>query len=261
LGRYGCRGAKITIRDPAVDFQLLCGVTGSCQDMELLIVYTPPAGQLQSDCRSTSRAAMGTLQCVGVGSCVGMHLTVINAGCDRVEVAKVECREGSCGGAVFDFQGAVDILECALSASGAQPQGLSVCSTNLRALICPDTGSCINDRRVITDPANGFTVQCLREHSCRSASYTVALTAAKQDVESMRIECSAVNSCMGTQLAVYNQQSNALTVTLTVECLAQNACTGANFAVGEHVDVVMVCEEPRFCEMCFQNGMPCHRAV
>ncbi len=73
-------------------------------------------------------------------------------------MGSLECREGSCAGAHFDFQGAVDILNCELAAAGGQPLGLQKCYTNLRALICPEIGSCINEQRTITDPANNFKV-------------------------------------------------------------------------------------------------------
>jgi len=269
VGQYGCQNAKISIRNPAPKFTLICGVTGACQGMELELIYTPPPGIAQSECdpASVQKMEMGSLQCIGVGACVDMKLSVRNMGCDRVELRALECREGSCGGAQFEFQGAVDILNCELAAGGAQPSGLDKCYRNLRALICPDLGSCMNEHRTITDPANGFKVLCQREHSCRSASYTVALTSAPREVpvEFMHFECSEVNSCMGAQFAIFNDQVDASTiplravvVTVKVECIGQNACTGAKFDSAEHVDIELACGDLRFCEMCFVNGVPCH---
>jgi len=269
VGQYGCQNAKITIRNPSPKFNLICGVTSSCQNMEIELIYTPPPGIAQSECDPTAmqKVEMGSIQCIGVGACVNMKLSIRNMGCDRVEMRALECREGSCGGAQFDFQGPIDILNCELAAAGAQPLGLERCYSNLRALICPDIGSCMNEKRTITDPANGFQILCQREHSCRAASYTIALTSAPRPVavDSMHILCGEVNSCMGSNFAIYNGQIDGSTIPLQaigvkvkIECIGQNACTGANFAVGEHVEVDLVCGDLRFCEMCFKNGMPCH---
>lgn len=143
-------------------FVQLHPVTSACQNMDIQLIYTPPPGIAQSECDPTAmqKVEMGSIQCIGVGACVNMKLSIRNMGCDRVELRALECREGSCGGAQFDFQGAIDIMNCELAAAGAQPLGLERCYSNLRALICPDIGSCMNEKRTITDPANGFQV-CL----------------------------------------------------------------------------------------------------
>lgn len=269
VGQYSCQSAKITIRNPSPKFQLICGVTGSCQGLEIELIYTPPPGISQSECDPTAmqKLEMGSLQCIGVSACVDMKLSIRNMGCDRVELRALECREGSCGNAQFEFVGALDILNCELAAAGAQPLGLEKCYSNLRALICPDIGSCINEKRTITDPANGFKVLCQREHSCRSASYTIALTSAPRPiaVEFMHIQCSEVNSCMGANFAIYNGQIDsstiplqAISVMVKVECIGMNACTGANFAIGDNVEMDLVCGDLRFCDMCFVDGVPCH---
>lgn len=112
-----------------------------------------------------------------------------------------------------------------------------------------------------------FQILCQREHSCRAASYTIALTSAPRPVavESMNIMCNEVNSCMGASFAIYNGQIDSSTIPLRVigvkvkiECIGQNACTGTNINVDEHVEVDLVCGDLRFCEMCFNNGVPCH---
>lgn len=98
-------------------------MTAACQGLELELVYTK-SGTGACDASNMQKLYMGAIECVGVAACVGLQLTVNNLGCDRVFVESLECREGSCGEARFNFLGVGDLDNCALAAVGAQPTGL-----------------------------------------------------------------------------------------------------------------------------------------
>ena len=70
---------------------------------------------------------------------------------------------------------------------------------NLRALLCQEAASCVNERKVVTDPANDFKIWCSAQRACSGTSYTVDVTAAARelDVQFMHIACTDVASCKG----------------------------------------------------------------
>merc|ERR1719491_1528017 len=267
IGQFACQNARISIKDPAPKFRIICGVTAACEGMHLELIYTKQSGGAVCDASNMQKLYLGGIECVGVGSCVGMSLTVNNMGCDRVIVESLECREGSCGEARFAFVGAVDIDNCALAAMGAQPTGLEVCWLNLRALLCAEPSSCVDEAKVITDPANDFKIWCSATRACSGASYAIDVTAAARelDVQFMHIACTEIASCIGSTWAVYNAQRDrtvnpnvALEMKVKVECIGLGACSDSSFTMGRNIELDFVCGEYDFCKNCFVNGIPCH---
>eukprot|EP00485_Elphidium_margaritaceum_P012476 CAMPEP_0202688972 /NCGR_PEP_ID=MMETSP1385-20130828/4347_1 /ASSEMBLY_ACC=CAM_ASM_000861 /TAXON_ID=933848 /ORGANISM="Elphidium margaritaceum" /LENGTH=477 /DNA_ID=CAMNT_0049344043 /DNA_START=56 /DNA_END=1489 /DNA_ORIENTATION=- len=260
-GKHSCQDAEIVVNEPAVEMMIDCGVTSSCENLQLTLNFGSPASAASNVCTDPALFEMGEIRCVGVNACRNMTLTVNNYDCKTVVFEMIECRQGSCDGATWNFYGTspVGIASCSLpNAVLPANSGLNRCFTDLQMLSCSQPNACMGQVRTIIDPQTDYKLDCVNTLACSSAQFTIRITPATNaiPVEHLYVYCDGEGSCMNMKLNIIN---NALsTVYVSVYCSALGACDNAVLTGSVNVEFAEVkCGNLEECANCLYNGQQC----
>merc|ERR1712228_1034917 len=192
---YACQNMKMTVMYPYPGFALECGVTGACQGAEI-ILNLPSDGSV-CDPNLRQEYHLGPIECIGIGACNDMKLTIVNDGCYNIVIDSLECRENSCTGAEFEFLGNIQ-YKAGLFDIDISEETMSRVSPvqNMKAR-CVGLRACKNSDILITkDVANTIEVNvevvCMDRGSCVGATFYGV-----NGVTFSKIECSDRNFCVG----------------------------------------------------------------
>eukprot|EP00484_Ammonia_sp_Unknown_P019733 CAMPEP_0197049988 /NCGR_PEP_ID=MMETSP1384-20130603/24994_1 /TAXON_ID=29189 /ORGANISM="Ammonia sp." /LENGTH=499 /DNA_ID=CAMNT_0042482343 /DNA_START=105 /DNA_END=1604 /DNA_ORIENTATION=+ len=259
VGRHSCEGAVIYVEDPGLEFTLECGVTSACENLSIVLEITKPAN---TACTNAGTFVLDNIACVGVDSCKGLSFTVINNGCDNVVVQSIECREGTCNGASFNWYGTspIGVSSCIFPPQQAMDvPGLERCFSHLQNYLCGARESCMNQLRTLIDPVNGFRMECSDRSSCAGSSYSIQVSAAAEYTEPTtfyEIKCTGTSACRGMWVDIVNL--NAVPVQVDILCQAEGACNDALFTSRNNVVITdVLCDTVEQCDRCTFDGKAC----
>jgi len=203
-------------------------------------------------CRPVERKRvfqMSGIQCNNAEACQGMHLSVTNAGCDKVRIENINClQSNSCNLAQFALTGDIEIANCQCGPSCNTASGLSKCFQNLDRLLCPDPGSCKGQTKTITNTLNNFKFECGNVASCEDAHFTFEYnqdSSRPRPVELLEaFVFGGEYSARGSTFTFVNEQgvdpffNHDLILTIgRIECGGRGACQSTTFITGPNVEI------------------------
>jgi len=227
-GGRSCNNAVISVSNPKPNFSLKCSGIEACNGLKIeLNLPVNPEG-----CANSVTLPFSKISCEKSRSCEGLEITINNEGCNKVTIESIDCIEPtSCDQAQFQLIGDIDITQCRVPLNVG---GLSRCFQNMDSFKCSEPEKCMNLNQVITNPANGFVVECSDTRSCQNSNIRIELN---QDVAYLKgFIFSGIQSAENAIFTIDNQQNNALRVE-SIKCSAYESCVGVTFITGNNVQI------------------------
>lgn len=265
--------SKIYITDPLPDFSLFCSGSEACKGAQIEIVI-PAINVIIGDFH------IKDIDCSGPKSCDNLQITVRNENfMGKVIIDNIKCGQpDSCSYASFNFVGNVDVANCFLGPSGFTTSGLSKCFEGLQSLQCNGPNECQNKVLSLTNPSNGFVLECAQSGSCGGSTINIyldtrpwvdqltgnALSNAEPTTLLQGFKFNAEGAASLATINIDNNQRGQMLEIELVECGAQYSCAGTTFILGKHAQIkTFDCKVPGACNGCFVKefvtewGKPC----